>query len=59
LDQDDTVIRRHLQQKMEFVATDLATAEEPTEIELADWLAKHPDKFATNRGSASARLSQP
>jgi len=30
---------------MEFVATDLATAEEPTEIELADWLAKHPDKF--------------
>ena len=39
------VIRRHLQQKMEFVAADLATAEEPTEAELADWLAKHPDKF--------------
>jgi hypothetical protein len=45
LDQDDTVIRRHLQQKMEFVATDLATAGEPNEAELADWLAQHPDKF--------------
>jgi hypothetical protein len=45
LDQDDMVIRRHLQQKMEFVAADLTTAEEPTEAELADWLAKHPDKF--------------
>jgi hypothetical protein len=45
LDQDDSVIRRRLQQKMEFVATDLAAIEEPTDAELADWLAKHPDDF--------------
>ncbi len=45
LDQDDSVIRRRLQQKMEFVATDLATADEPSESELAAWLAKHPDNF--------------
>src|SRR5262245_13006659 len=45
LDQDDSVIRRRLQQKLEFIATDLATADEPTESELADWLAKHPDNF--------------
>lgn len=45
LDRDDTVIRRRLQQKMEFVATDLATFEEPTEQELAEWLAQHPEKF--------------
>ena len=45
LDRDDTIIRRRLQQKMEFVANDLAGANEPTEGELADWLAKHPDNF--------------
>lgn len=45
LDRDDTIIRRRLQQKMEFVANDLASANEPTEGELADWLAKHPDNF--------------
>jgi hypothetical protein len=45
LDRDDSIIRRRLQQKMEFVATDLATADEPTEAELAAWLAEHPDDF--------------
>jgi hypothetical protein len=45
LDQHDAIIRRRLQQKMEFVATDLATADEPTEAELAAWLAEHPDDF--------------
>jgi hypothetical protein len=45
LDQNDAIIRRRLQQKMEFVATDLATADEPTEAELAAWLAQHPDDF--------------
>jgi hypothetical protein len=45
LDQHDAIIRRRLQQKMEFVATDLATADEPTEAELAAWLAQHPDDF--------------
>ena len=45
LDQHDPIIRRRLQQKMEFVATDLATADEPTEAELAAWLAQRPDNF--------------
>jgi hypothetical protein len=45
LDQGDAVIRRRLQQKMEFVATDLAATDEPTEAELADWLAAHPENF--------------
>jgi len=45
LDKNDTVIRRRLQQKMEFLSEDFA-AREPTETELADYLAKHPDKFA-------------
>ncbi len=46
LDQNDTVIRRRLQQKMEFLAEDFAAGAEPTDAELADYLAKHPDQFA-------------
>ena len=45
LDQNDTVIRRRLQQKMEFIADDLAAATEPTEAELADYLTTHPEDF--------------
>ena len=45
LDRDDTVIRRRLRQKMEFVANDLAAQLEPTEAELVDFLAQHPDLF--------------
>jgi len=46
LDKNDTVIRRRLQQKMEFIAEDFAAASDPTEAELADYLAKHPDQYA-------------
>jgi hypothetical protein len=45
LDLDDTVIRRRLRQKMEFIATDLALPVEPTEAELEGFLATHPDLF--------------
>jgi hypothetical protein len=45
LDQDDSVIRRRLQQKMEFVSGDLLAGPEPTDAELAGYLAKHPDAF--------------
>ncbi|MCI0534903.1 MAG: peptidyl-prolyl cis-trans isomerase [Verrucomicrobiales bacterium] len=44
LDQNDVIIRRRLQQKMEFIANDVAAAE-PTEKELADYMAKHPKAF--------------
>ena len=46
LDQNDTIIRRRLQQKMEFLAEDFAAGAEPTDAELADYLAKHPNQFA-------------
>lgn len=45
LDLDDTVIRRRLRQKMEFIANDLAVPAEPTESELVEFLAKHPVLF--------------
>jgi len=45
LDRDDIVIRRRLRQKMEFISADVAAAETPTDAQLADYLAKHPDEF--------------
>jgi PPIC-type PPIASE domain len=45
LDRDDTVIRRRLRQKMEFVANDLAAQAEPSDEELRRYLAQHPDLF--------------
>jgi hypothetical protein len=45
LDQDDTIIRRRLRQKMEFVSDDIAAQTEPTDADLSAWLAAHPDPF--------------
>jgi hypothetical protein len=45
LDSDDTVIRRRLRQKMEFVSDDVAAFAEPTEAELEEYLRAHPDAF--------------
>jgi parvulin-like peptidyl-prolyl isomerase len=45
LDQDDTVIRRRLRQKMEFIAEDAATAVEPSDEQLQAYLAQHAAKF--------------
>ena len=45
LDKDDTIIRRRLQQKMEFVSDDIAAQAEPTDAELNAYLQAHPDKF--------------
>lgn len=45
LDQEDTVIRRRLRQKMEFVSDDIAALVEPTEAELDAYLRTHADSF--------------
>lgn len=44
LDRDDVVIRRRVRQKMEFIAEDL-TGAEPSEEQLAAYLASHPERF--------------
>ena len=46
LDRDDVVIRRRVRQKMEFLAEDMA-AVEPSEEQLAAFLASHPERFRT------------
>jgi hypothetical protein len=46
LDKDDTVVRRRLAQKMQFIAEDVAAAREPTAAELKHWFDKHRAEFA-------------
>jgi hypothetical protein len=71
LDRDDVIIRRRVRQKMEFFAED-ASVPEPSEAELAAYLAANPERFktedrltfhqvflsATRRGAAIDRDSQ-
>ncbi len=45
LDRDDTVIRRRLRQKMEFVTDDVALAAPATDPQLQAYLDAHRDKF--------------
>jgi hypothetical protein len=45
LDRDDTVIRRRLRQKFEFIAEDSIDATPPTEADLQRWLDAHPADF--------------
>jgi len=45
LDKDDIIIRRRLRQKMEFVSDDIGPLAQPTDAELAAYLAAHPDSF--------------
>ncbi len=49
LDQDDTVIRRRLRQKMEFLIAAEVEAEAPSETDLQAYLIAHPEKFETAR----------
>ena len=49
LDRDDTIIRRRLRQKMEFISEDLASHAQPTDAELGAYLTAHPDLFRVER----------
>jgi hypothetical protein len=48
IDRDDTVIRRRLRQKFEFLTDDMAAAVVPTDEELANYLAANADVFTTD-----------
>lgn len=45
LDRDDTVIRRRLRQKMEFISEDVAASVEPSGAQLQAYLDQHAEKF--------------
>src|SRR5215510_4052281 len=46
LDRDDTIVKRRMAQKMQFLAEDVAAAHEPTSDELETWFAANREKFA-------------
>ena len=45
LDRDDAIIRRRLRQKLEFLVEDVAASSPPTDAELEEWMAKHPESY--------------
>jgi len=45
MDKGDTVIRRRLRQKLEFVSDDIAAQTEPTDADLNAYLQAHPESF--------------
>lgn len=47
LDRNDTIVRRRLAQKVEFISADLASQAEPSEVDLTEYLEAHPEKFKT------------
>ena len=48
LDRDDTIVRRRMRQKLEFLTDGLASMVEPTDDDLQGYLEEHPDKFRTS-----------
>ncbi len=49
LDRDDPVIRRRLQQKLQFVTDDVGATAKPTDTELSEYLKTHPDAFRVDK----------
>jgi peptidyl-prolyl cis-trans isomerase C len=48
LDRGDSIVRRRLAQKMEFLADDLSAVPEPTREELRTWFDTHSERFASD-----------
>src|SRR5262249_25132990 len=46
LDKGDTIVKRRLAQKMDFLAEDLSAVSEPTSAELAAWFESNAERFA-------------
>ena len=55
IDRDDTIIRRRLRRKLEFLTDDVSSFIEPTDEELATYLADNQEKF---RGAPTYTFQQ-
>ena len=58
LDKDDTIVKRRMAQKMEFLFEDVAALREPTTDELRAWFAENAERF-TQLARASFRHHRP
>jgi parvulin-like peptidyl-prolyl isomerase len=56
LDRDDAIIRRRLQQKMEFVSEEAAASVQPTDEDLARYLAENADGFRVESRVSFAQI---
>src|SRR5690242_13892902 len=45
LDADDTIVRRRMRQKLEFLVEDAEASEEPTEAQLQSWLTERAAQY--------------
>jgi hypothetical protein len=45
LDKEDTIVKRRMVQKMDFLAEDLSDLREPTTVELKEWFEKNSERF--------------
>jgi hypothetical protein len=46
LDRDDPVIKRRVRQKLEVIAEEQLAGDAPTDAQLAEFLARHPERFS-------------
>jgi hypothetical protein len=56
LDKDDTVVRRRLRQKLEFLTSETSALVAPTEQDLQSWLDRNPDKFRIEPSAAFSQI---
>ena len=56
LDKDDTIVRRRMRQKLEFLTEDASIARRPTDQELQRWLDAHPERFRVGPSIAFSQV---
>lgn len=56
LDKDDTIVRRRLRQKLEFLTGDAAAIVAPTDQDLQGWIDRNPDKFRVEQAVAFSQV---
>jgi len=56
LDKDDTIVRRRMRQKLEFLLGDASTIVEPTDAQLEAWLERNPGKFSVEPARAFSQI---
>lgn len=45
IDADDTIVRRRMRQKLEFLIEDGAASDQPTQADMQAWLDQHPEQY--------------
>jgi len=56
LDKDDTIVRRRMRQKLEFLTGDATAIVTPTDQDLQRWLDRNPDKFRVEPATAFSQI---